>query len=147
VSSAAIEQLIENLRSGLGAQRATVRIDVPGAVFPVAYEALAPGTGSIRDDATDLTRQPVPRILAEQDGQVVQEDAAAAFPGDDEFHAMRDRFGGMRAQIVTGCYRGDRLLALLSIHDLSAPRQFSAAERQRCRDAAAMIAEMIDDPA
>ena len=95
-----------------------------------------------------MTRQPVPRVLAEQDGQVVQEDAAAAFPGDDEFHAMRERFGGMRAQIVTGCYRGDAPASRCSRSTTcSAPRQFSAAERQRCRDAAAAIAEMIDDPA
>ncbi|MDX6540194.1 MAG: hypothetical protein QOI71_1804 [Gaiellales bacterium] len=145
--SAAIEQLIEALRRDLGVQRATVRVDVADAVFPIAYEVLAPGAGSIRDDATDMARQPVPRALAEQDGQVVQEDAAAAFPDDREFHAMRERFGGMRAQIVTGCYRGDRLLALLSIHDLRAPRRFSPAERQRCRDAAAAIAGMLDDPA
>ena len=82
-----------------------MRVAVPDAVFPVAYEALAPGTGSLRDDTTDLTKQPVPRVLAEQGGQVVQEDAAAAFPDDAGFHAMRERYGGMRAQIVTGCYR------------------------------------------
>ena len=145
--STAIEQLIEELRDELGAQRATVRVDVPGAVFPVRYEVLAPGAGSIRDDPTDMTRQPVPRVLAESGGQVVQEDAAAAFPGDTEFHAMRERFGGMRAQIVTGCYRDDALVALLSIHDLQAPRAFSAAERERCRAAAAAIAGMLDDDA
>jgi GAF domain-containing protein len=141
--SAAIEQLIGELRVELGVQRATVRVDVPDAVFPVAHEALAPGTGSIRDDGTDMARQPVPRILADQDGQVVQEDAGAAFPDDAEFHAMRERFGGMRAQIVTGCYRDGRLVALLSIHDLRAPRRFSPAERQRCRDAADAIAGLL----
>lgn len=145
--STAIEQLIEQLRSDLGVQRATVRVDVPGAVFPVRYEVLAQGTGSIRDDPTDMTKQPVPRVLAEHGGQVVQEDAAAAFPGDAEFHAMRERFGGMRAQIVTGCYRDDTLVALLSIHDLQAPRSFSAAERERCRDAAAEIGRLLDDDA
>jgi GAF domain-containing protein len=145
--SETIEQLIEDLRSELGVQRVTVRVDVPGAVFPVAYEVLAAGTGSLRNDTTDMTKQPVPRVLAEHDGQVVQEDAAAAFPGDDDFHAMRERFGGMRAQIVTGCYRGDRLVALLSIHDLRAPRSFAQAERDRCRSAAATIARMVDDQA
>jgi GAF domain-containing protein len=143
--SETIDELIEQLRSDLGVQRATVRVDVPGAVFPVRHEVLAEGAGSLRDDPTDMARQPVPRVLAEYDGQVVQEDAAAAFPGDDEFHAMRERFGGMRAQIVTGCYRGERLVALLSIHDLRAPRRFSEAERERCRATAAEIAEMLDD--
>ena len=141
--SAAIQQVIEELRAELGVQRVTVRVDVPTAVFPVAYEVLAQGARSIRDDPTDMTRQPVPRILAEQDGQVVQEDAAAAFPDDPDFHAMRESFGGLRAQIVTGCYHGDRLLALLSVHDLAAPRRFTTAERLRCRAAADAIAREL----
>ena len=111
------------------------------------YEALAPGTGSLRDDTTDLTKQPVPRVLAEQGGQVVQEDAAAAFPGDDGFHEMRERYGGMRAQIVTGCYRDGELVALLSVHDLHGSASFSEAERGHCRAAATAIAGMLDDEA
>jgi GAF domain-containing protein len=142
-----IDELIEGLRAELGVQRATVRVDVPGAVFPVRHEVLAGGAKSLRDDPTDMAKQPVPRVLAEHGGQVVQEDAAAAFPGDEDFHAMRERFGGMRAQIVTGCYRDGRLVALLSVHDLRAPRSFGPAERERCRAAAAAIAEMLDDPA
>ena len=118
-------------------QRATVRVDVPGAVFPVRYEVLAPGTGSLRDDTTDMTKQPVPRVLAEHGGQVVQEDAAAAFPGDAGFHEMRERFGGMRAQIVTGCYRDGELVgAALDPRPAGARGVSSEAERQRCRAAA-----------
>ena len=145
--SAAVEQLIEQLQAELGVQRVTVRVAVPDAVFPVRYEALAPGTGSLRDDTTDMIRQPVPRVLEEHGGQVVQEDAAAAFPGDAAFHEMRERFGGMRAQIVTGCYRDGELIALLSIHDLRGPRTFGEAERGRCRAAATAIAEMLDGAA
>ena len=142
--STAIEQLIEELRVELGVQRATVRVDVHDAHFPVRYEALAPGAGSLRDDPTDLTKQPVPRVLAERGGQVVQEDAAAEFADDPAFHDMRERYGGMRAQIVTGCYREGVLVALLSIHDLRGPRDFGDAERERCRSTAAEIAGMLD---
>jgi GAF domain-containing protein len=138
-----IAEVLDELRVAMDAQRATVRIDVPEAYFPVAYESLAPGAGSLRDDSTDLRTQPVPRILAESGGQVVQEDAAAAFPDDAAFHEMRERYGGMRAQIVTGCYRDGNLLALLSIHDLRSPRRFSEAERGLCRAAAAAIAEEL----
>lgn len=145
--SAQIERLLDELRVALDAQRGTVRVDVPDAYFPVAYESLAPGAGSLRDDSTDLRTQPVPRILAESGGQVVQEDSAAAFPGDAAFHEMRERYGGMRSQIVTGCYRDGNLVALLSIHDLRAPRRFSEAERGLCRAAAAAIAGELDGPA
>ncbi len=123
-----IALLLEELRVAMDAQRATVRIDVPDAYFPVAYESLAPGAGSLRDDPTDLRTQPVPRILAESGGQVVQEDAAAAFPDDAAFHEMRERYGGMRAQIVTGCYRdGEPARAALD------PRPARAAALQRGR--------------
>jgi GAF domain-containing protein len=145
--SATMERLLDDVRVALEAQRATLRVDVPDACFPVAYESLAEGTGSLLDDLTDMTTQPVPRILAESGGQVVQEDSAADFPGDALFHEMRERFGGVRAQIVTGCYRDGTLLALLSIHDLRAPRRFSDAERGICRAAAAAIAGELDGPA
>ena len=142
-----VDQLLEQLLRELGVQRATVRVDEPDAVFPVRYEALATGAASIRGDTIDLTKQPVPRLLADLCGQVVQEDAAAAFPDDEAFHEMRERFGGLQAQIVTGCYRGGELVALLSVHDLTAPRTFSDAQRQHCRNAAAAVAEMLDDQA
>jgi GAF domain-containing protein len=142
-----IERLLEELRAELGVQRATVRVDVPDDVFPVRFEVLAPGVASLRADTTDMARQPVPRVLAERGGQVVQEDAAAAFPGDSDFHEMRERFGGLRAQIVTGCYRDGRLLALLSVHDLRGPRSFGDGERGLCRAAATAIAGMLDGAA
>jgi GAF domain-containing protein len=145
--SARIEQLLEDLRAELRVQRATVRVETPDAFFPVRYEVLAPGVISIRDDTTDLSKQPVPRILAESGGQVVQEDAATAFPDERRFHEMRERYGGLRAQIVTGCYRDGRLVALLSIHDLISPRRFGDAERARCRAAAAEVAARLDDTA
>ena len=61
---------------------------------------------------------------------------------------MRERYGGMRAQIVTGCYRDGELVALLSVHDLQRSAHASARrERGLCRAAATAIAEMLDDPA
>jgi GAF domain-containing protein len=145
--SGGIDQFLEELVAEFGVQRATVRVNEADTVFPVRYEALAAGAASIRDDTIDLTKQPVPRVLADLGGQVVQEDAAAAFPDDEAFHEMRERFGGLRAQIVTGCYRGSELVALLSVHDLTAPRSFSDAQRQHCRNAAAAVAQMLDDQA
>ena len=132
------------MRGLLGVQRVTVRVDVSEARFPVRFESCADGVSSLRADTIDLDKQPVPRMLAESGGQVVQDDAAAAFPGDAAFHEMRERFGGLRAQIVTGCYRDATLIALLSAHDLRAPRSWSDAERALCRSTASRIAEAID---
>ena len=69
----------------------------------------------------------MPRRLARGERQVVQEDCRAA-SADPAFHAMLERYGGMRAQVVTGI-RDDagELVAILSVHELRAPRMIDPA--------------------
>ena len=118
--SAAVEQLIEQLLAELAVQRVTVRVDEPGGV-PGALRGARPGRRepARRHDGPD--QQPVPRVLAEHGGQVVQEDAAAEFPGDAAFHECASASAECVPRSSTGCYRDGELVALLSIHDLHAP--------------------------
>ncbi len=58
----------------------------------------------------------------------MQEDCRAA-SDEPAFHAMLERYGGMRAQVVTGIHAGDgSLVGVLSVHELRAPRAWSAAD-------------------
>ena len=135
--------------SALGAQRATVRVDVPDAYFPVATSRSPRAPAASATTRTDLRKQPVPRILAESGGQVVQEDSAAAVPRrrgvSRDARALR-RACGRRSS--PGATATAQLVALLSIHDLRAPRRFSDAERgtlpRSCRRGRR---EMLDDAA
>ena len=83
--------------------------------------------GSLRRERTvDLRRQPVVRELA-LGRQVVQDDCRAAYD-DPAFHAMLDTYGGLAAQIVTPVLSGDRLVAIVSVHQLGAPRSWTDEE-------------------
>ncbi len=73
-----------------------------------------------------LPSQPV--VLEVQRGvQVVQDDSACAYD-DPAFLRMLEAYGGLAAQIVTPVMRDGRLEAILSLHQLGAPRAWTAEE-------------------
>ncbi len=138
-----IAAALEELRGALGADRVTLRRDVPGDyAFPVTDEALAPGAGSLRDERTvDLRTQPVVAFLRRGE-QVVQDDTRAAFD-DPAFHRMLEAYGGLAAQIVTPIFAGGELAAIVSLHCLGEPREWSDADAATCRAAAERIGALI----
>jgi GAF domain-containing protein len=135
--------VLADLLAATGASRVTLRRDVPGEyAFPVVEEALAPGVGSLREErSVHLPTQPV--VLELQRGrQVVQEDCRAAFD-DPAFRRMLDAYGGLAAQIVTPVFAGERLEAIVSVHQLGAPRAWTAAETAAASAAAARVRELL----
>ena len=123
-----LDTVIGRLLAKTGASRVPLRRDVPGDyVFPVTHEALAPGVGSLREERTvDLRTQPVVREL-ERGRQVVQNDSRAA-SDDPAFHRMLRAYGGLSAQIVTPILRDQRLVAIVSVHELRGPRVWMTEE-------------------
>lgn len=138
-----IDAILESLLSDVGASRVTLRQDLPGDyAFPVTHEALAAGVRSLRNERTvDLRTQPVVRELA-QGRQVVQADCRAAFD-EPAFHTMLAAYGGLAAQIVTPVFAGEGLIAIVSVHQLGAPRTWVADEIDACRQAASRVAELL----
>ncbi len=138
-----MDAILEELLRDVGASRVTLRQDVPGNyAFPVTHEALAAGAGSLREERTvDLRAQPVLRELA-RGRQVVQPDCRAAFD-EPAFHAMLETYGGLAAQIVTPIFAGERLAAIVSLHQLAAPRAWTEHEIAACTRAAARVAELL----
>jgi GAF domain-containing protein len=135
-----IDAILEGLLRDTKASRVTLRQDLPGDyAFPVTHEALAPGVGSLREEHTvDLRSQPVVRELA-TGRQVVQPDCRAAFD-EPAFHAMLATYGGLAAQIVTPVFSGDRLAAIVSVHQLGEPRVWSDGDVAACTNAASRVA-------
>lgn len=110
--------------------------------FPVTHEALAPGTGSLRDERTvDLRTQPVVGLLAHGE-QVVQEDSRAAFD-DPAYQRMLDAYGGLAAQIVTPVLVDGELAAIVSLHQLGEPRSWRPEDAELCADAAERIRTLL----
>jgi GAF domain-containing protein len=138
-----IARILERLLAQMGASRVTLRRDLPGDyTFPVTDEALAPGVGSLREErSVDLRDQPVAREVS-SGRQVVQDDSASAHD-DPAFHRMRETYGGLAAQVVTPVVVGGRVTGIVSVHDLRAPRHWTAAEVEACTAAAARIGELL----
>jgi GAF domain-containing protein len=126
--------------------RCTLRRDRRDETFPVVHEALAAGVGSLIGETTvDLRGQPVVRVLTESGGQVVQDDCRNAYT-DESFQRMLDVYGGLRAQIVTPVHVNGDLTAIISLHHFGEPRNWSPAEVDLARDAAALVGRILGSP-
>ena len=138
-----LADVLDGLLATTGASRVTLRRDMPGGPpFPVVAESLAPGVGSLRGErSVHLPSQPV--VLEVQRGrQVVQDDCATAYD-DPEFQAMLAAYGGLGAQIVTPVLCGGRLEAILSLHQLGAPRRWTEDEIATASRAAEQVASLL----
>jgi len=135
--------VLQALLAETGASRVTLRQDVPGDyAFPVVQEALAPGAPSLRQERTvDLRTQPVVKELL-QGRQVVQDDCRVAYD-DPAFHSMLEAYGGLAAQIVTPIFEQDRLVAILSLHQLGRPRRWKVEEVAAAARAAQRIGKLL----
>jgi GAF domain-containing protein len=140
-----VASTLARLLAESGASRVTLRCDLPGdRFFPVTDEALAPGVPSIRgNDSVDLRSQPVVHELRETGRQVVQDDCRALEAGP-EFERMLDAFGGLGAQIVTPVVADGRLAAILSLHQLGGPREWTEREAGLASEAARELAALLD---
>ncbi len=138
-----IDSILGDLLRALGASRVTLRQDLPGEyAFPVTHEALAPGVPSLVDERTvDLRNQPVVRELM-RGQQVVQPDCRAAFD-EPAFQQMLETYGGLAAQVVTPIILGDRLAAIVSLHQLGTPRAWTDAEVAACTGTADRVAQLL----
>ncbi len=138
-----IDSILGDLLRALGASRVTLRQDLPGEyAFPVTHEALAPGVPSLVDERTvELRKQPVVRELM-RGLQVVQPDCRAAFD-EPAFQQMLETYGGLAAQVVTPIILGDRLAAIVSLHQLGTPRAWTDAEVAACTSTADSVAQLL----
>ena len=138
-----IDPILARLLRDLRASRVTLRQDLPGDyAFPVTHEALADGVSSLlRERTVDLRNQPVVRELL-RGRQVVQPDCVAAFD-DPAFQRMLETYGGLSAQIVTPVFVGEGLAAILSLHELGAPRGWTERDAAACTQAAARLGAFL----
>lgn len=137
------EDVLRDLLESTRASRVTLRRDLPGeSAFPVVAEALAPGVGSLREErSVHLPSQPVVLELL-RGRQVVQDDAATAYD-DPAFQRMLDVYGGLAAQIVTPVMREGTLEAIVSVHQLGAPRRWTDDEIAAAARAAERVSELL----
>lgn len=141
---AALQAILDRLRTGLAVHRCTLRQNVNAAyAFPVTHESRGEGVWSLRGDFTIIqSGQPVIEKLLKERAQVVQNDTRNAST-EPLFHEMLKHYGDMRAQIVTPLFREDSLAAVLSIHSLQELRDWTPEETAFGRAAARMLGLLI----
>ena len=118
------------------------RGEADGYTFPVTDEALAPGVASLRDERTVHRRTQPGAIEVREPGPGGPDDSPTAYdhPG---FVRMLDVYGGLAAQIVTAVKARGEVAAILSVHQLGAPRRWTAGEIDACSRAAAALTERV----
>lgn len=141
-----LQAVTDKLLASTGASRCTLRQDVLGAdFFPVTHESLASGVESLMNvRSVDQKTTPVVLQIQREGRQVVQNDCATAFPGHEAFHEMRRIYGGLAAQIVTPVFAGEKLVAIISLHQLGQPRAWTKGEIRLASEASERARELIE---
>jgi GAF domain-containing protein len=131
------QDIVESLLLETGASRTTLRLDRPGAVFPVVAEALAPGIGSIAGDTSiDLRASPTFQFLDRERRLLVQPDLLDSDPAPPP--ELIEQYGA-RAQIVAPIVRDERLAGLVSVHYSPAAREWTAEDVAAVERATAQV--------
>ncbi len=132
-----VEATVRDLLGATAASRTTLRLDTPGAVYPVVAEACAPGIRSIRDATEiDLRAAATFKWLDRERRVLVQRDCLEDEPAAP---AALIELYGVRAQVLAPLVRDDRLVGIVSVHHAATPRDWSADEISAIEEASARI--------
>lgn len=116
------DEIISRLLRETRASRTTLRLDEPGASFPVVAEALATGVRSIRD-ATQIDVRSAPTFLymATSHELLIQDDLLTATPA-----APRQliELYGARAQMLAPIVMDETLVGIVSVHECRRTRKW-----------------------
>jgi maleate isomerase len=137
-----VERVVEDLREATGASRVTLRLDTPGAVFPVAGEAVAPGIRSIRDATEiDLRAAKTFQYLDERHELLIQADCRVG-----EFAAPQELIDlyGVKSQMLAPVVRDGRLAGIVSVHYAPSERSWSEADVAALEDAVVKVNALLD---
>jgi GAF domain-containing protein len=138
-----VNDAIDELRATVAASRVTVRLEQGGGALPVTHEALSPGVTSIKNEVLtpDMRHHPIVQKVL-QGNQVVQDDCIAA-SSEPQFRELLERYGGMRAQILTPITCGTRVVGIVSVHVLKRTRLWSDQDALACWSYADRIARTV----
>ena len=130
---------MDGLLRELGASRVTLRLDTPGDIYPVRFEALAPGMNSIKGDTSvgDLREAKTFQWVQREKRLLVQDDLLAD-PDPPVPQALLDVYGA-RAQMLAPVLKEGELHGVISIHYAPGPRVWTDEERAILEQARAQV--------
>jgi GAF domain-containing protein len=143
----ALQAIVDGLLAELGASRVTLRLDTPGEVFPVRYEALAAGTASIIGDPSvgDLREVKTFQWVQREKRLLVQDDTAAPDLDPPVPPALLEVYRA-RSQMLAPVLRDGEVFGVISIHYSPGPRSWTAEEQAVLERARARVEEELAPP-
>jgi hypothetical protein len=127
VTQTSRQAVVDELLLKLRASRVTLRIDdVPGEVFPVKAESLAPGVNSIASDRTIPIRESETFQWVERERRLLVQDDILSSPITPAA-ALTGRYRA-RSQMLAPVFRGKDLIGLVSVHHVGEPRHWTPDE-------------------
>jgi sugar lactone lactonase YvrE len=127
VAQTSRQALVDDLLLKLRASRVTLRIDdVPGEVFPVKAESLAPGVNSIAGDRTIPIRESETFRWVERERRLLVQDDILSSPIAPA-PALTGPYRA-RSQMLAPVFRGEDLVGLVSVHQVGELRRWTPDE-------------------
>ncbi|MCP9486018.1 MAG: GAF domain-containing protein [Gaiellaceae bacterium MAG52_C11] len=124
--AASLDVIADDLRSKLRASRVTIRIANDKGEFPVVAEARLPGVQTLFGVTTIDPRAGETFLFVERELRpVVQDDILLDELAPPPGFSVRY---GARAQMLAPVVRGGRLLGVVSVHQVDAPRHWSISD-------------------
>lgn len=131
--STALDQLFADLRPS----RIILRLERPGAFYPVVAETLAPGVRSVATGPEpDFSRAATFLFVTGELRPLVQ-DTVAGHPLSPPAEIVGHY--GVRSQLLVPVVRGDRFVGVVGIHVGEGPRVWTAAEMARADEFARCV--------
>ena len=136
-----LDEIVAGLRRATAASRTTLRLEDDSGGFPVVAEDVADGVRPLRGGAVgDLRAAATFQYLERERRPLVQDDLLDADPAPPP--ALIAEYGA-RAQMLAPLVHGERLVGIVSVHESSGPRRWSATDVTALEDATARIAARL----
>lgn len=143
MSEQALQTIADELLAATRSGRTTIRVDVPGDFFPVVAESLMPGVRSFRDYSmawVEHAPTPIYDIVSRERKMLVQTDCAHdERPPPTEI--IRDY--GVQAQMLAPVVDGDGVVAIIAVHEVRGPRQWTSEEIAALEHAVAQVLKVL----
>jgi maleate isomerase len=143
-AEAVLHEILGELISDVGASRCTLRLDLPDrglAVNAPAAEAVATGVSSVASD-TDLDQWSLATVqwLDRHKRILVQDDLSST---DLQVPAVLTDTWGVKAQMLGPIVQADRLVGWISVHQVGAPRHWSAEDEAALSNAVKRVGQVL----
>lgn len=137
-SARRLDEIARSLRRATRASRVTIRIR-GGGEYGVVAESCAVGVDSVAGTEVTPAHAEVLDMLR-NNRVVVQSDVSR---GDVKVAPELSVRYGVVAQLVAPVLVGDELIAIVSVHDTSRPRDWEESEQEALADAVARVAAVL----